>query len=97
MKWTANDIPDQSGRVAVVTGANSGLGLATSRELSRAGARVVMAVRNVQKGEDAARKLRDTAPNADVSVLELDLGDLSSVRESLTGVRYEFPTEARAG
>src|SRR5437016_14267990 len=78
--WTAADIPDQSGRVAVVTGANSGLGLATARELARAGARVVMAVRNVQKGEEAARKVRADAPGVDVTVMALDLGDVSSIR-----------------
>ena len=50
-RWTAADIPDQSGRVAVVTGANSGLGLVTASELARHGATVVMAVRDVAKGE----------------------------------------------
>jgi len=54
-KWTAGDIPDQHGRVAVVTGANSGIGLMTARELARADARVVLAVRNAEKGADAAR------------------------------------------
>lgn len=79
-KWTAAEIPDQSGRVAVVTGANSGLGLAVSRELARAGARVVMACRNVEKGEAAARSL-----SGQVEVRELDLADLSSVRTFADG------------
>jgi NAD(P)-dependent dehydrogenase (short-subunit alcohol dehydrogenase family) len=77
--WTAADMPDQAGRTAVVTGANSGLGLAVSRELARAGARVVMACRNVEKGERAADRVREQAPDAQVEVAALDLADLASV------------------
>jgi NAD(P)-dependent dehydrogenase (short-subunit alcohol dehydrogenase family) len=79
-RWTASDIPDQRGRIAVVTGANSGLGLATARELARAGAEVVMACRNTEKGEAAADKIRAAEPSADVTVEQLDLGDLGSVQ-----------------
>ncbi len=61
-KWTADQIPDQSGRVAVVTGANSGLGLITARELARAGARVVLACRNTDKGATALREVTAAAP-----------------------------------
>jgi NAD(P)-dependent dehydrogenase (short-subunit alcohol dehydrogenase family) len=71
--WTARDIPDQAGRIAVVTGANSGLGLVTARELARAGATVVMACRNTEKGERAAGQVPDGV------VEQLDLADLSSV------------------
>jgi NAD(P)-dependent dehydrogenase (short-subunit alcohol dehydrogenase family) len=80
-KWTAADIPDQLGRVAVVTGANSGLGLATARELARAGASVVLAVRDPAKGETAAGRIRAEMPGAGVEVAPLDLADLGSVRE----------------
>jgi NAD(P)-dependent dehydrogenase (short-subunit alcohol dehydrogenase family) len=80
-KWTATDMPDQSGRVAVVTGANSGLGLSTARELARAGATVVIACRNTSKGDQAADTIRAAVPAADVEVSELDLADLTSVRE----------------
>jgi NAD(P)-dependent dehydrogenase (short-subunit alcohol dehydrogenase family) len=79
-RWTAADIPDQSGRVAVVTGANSGLGLATARELARAGATVVLACRTTSRGEEAAATIRSTVPGAGPSVLALDLADLDSVR-----------------
>jgi NAD(P)-dependent dehydrogenase (short-subunit alcohol dehydrogenase family) len=79
-KWSTTDIPDQHGRVAVVTGANSGLGLIDARELARAGATVIMACRNTEKGETAAERIRGADPDAEVSVAALDLADLSSVR-----------------
>jgi NAD(P)-dependent dehydrogenase (short-subunit alcohol dehydrogenase family) len=77
-KWTAAQIPDQSGRVALVTGANSGLGLVTARELARAGARVVMACRSEAKGRDAVRAVEVRAPGAELELL--DLASLDSVR-----------------
>ncbi|HTT31639.1 MAG TPA: oxidoreductase [Solirubrobacteraceae bacterium] len=79
-KWTAADMPDQGGRVAVVTGGNSGLGLATARELARAGARVVLASRSAEKGRDAASSIATAVPGAEVSPAILDLADLGSVR-----------------
>jgi NAD(P)-dependent dehydrogenase (short-subunit alcohol dehydrogenase family) len=79
-KWTAVDIPDQTGRTVVVTGANSGLGLIDSHELARAGATVVMACRNTEKGEDAAEQIRGDTRNAQLVVEALDLADLGSVR-----------------
>jgi NAD(P)-dependent dehydrogenase (short-subunit alcohol dehydrogenase family) len=83
-KWTAADIPDQAGRIAVVTGANSGLGLVTARELARAGASVVVACRDMAKGEQAASAIRAAAPAADIQVQELDLANLAAVREFAT-------------
>lgn len=80
-KWTADQIPSQAGRVAVVTGANSGLGLVTARELARAGASVVMACRNAEKAASAADDIRAAAPEADVTVEMLDLASQQSVRE----------------
>ncbi|WDF37900.1 oxidoreductase [Streptomyces sp. T12] len=79
--WTAHDIPDQSGRVAVVTGANSGLGYATARELARKGARVVLACRSEARGTAAGVRLVGEVPGAQVELKRLDLGDLGSVRE----------------
>jgi NAD(P)-dependent dehydrogenase (short-subunit alcohol dehydrogenase family) len=74
-QWTAKDLPDLSGRTFVVTGANSGLGLIDARELARAGARVVLAVRDTAKGEQAVRTIDGPA-----EVRKLDLADLASVR-----------------
>jgi NAD(P)-dependent dehydrogenase (short-subunit alcohol dehydrogenase family) len=78
--WDVEDIPDQSGRTAVVTGANSGLGLVTARELVRAGASVVMACRNLDKGHTAVEEVRAAVPEAQVQLEELDLASLASVR-----------------
>ena len=80
-KWTADRIPDQSGRTAVVTGANSGLGLVTARELARKGAAVVLACRNLEKGEAARKEVEAHAPGAQLELEELDLASLDSVRE----------------
>lgn len=81
MSWTAADLPSFDGRSVIVTGANSGLGLVTARELARVGAQVVLACRNTAKGAAAAA----TMPG-DVEVRRLDLQDLSSVREFADGV-----------
>jgi NAD(P)-dependent dehydrogenase (short-subunit alcohol dehydrogenase family) len=78
--WDDEDIPDQSGRTAIVTGANSGLGLVTARELARAGASVVMACRNLDKGHAAVEEVRAAVPDAQVQLDELDLASLASVR-----------------
>ncbi|MER6106669.1 oxidoreductase [Streptomyces hirsutus] len=87
--WNANDIPDQGGRLAVVTGANSGLGRVAARELARAGARVVLACRSEARGRDALNLLRGEVPGAEAEVRRLDLGDLASVREFATALSGE--------
>ncbi|MHA6758920.1 oxidoreductase [Streptacidiphilus sp. PAMC 29251] len=79
-KWNTANIPSQAGALAVVTGANSGLGLVTARELARAGAQVVLACRDTGKGQDAASELRAAVPGARLDVQRLDLADLDSVR-----------------
>src|SRR5436305_8915026 len=87
--WTAGDIPDLSRIRAVVTGANSGLGLHTSLELARKGASVVLAVRDAARGAEAAEQIRGQVPGARLEVRTLDLADLSSVR------RFAAPFRAR--
>jgi NAD(P)-dependent dehydrogenase (short-subunit alcohol dehydrogenase family) len=79
--WSAENIPDQGGRVAVVTGANSGIGYATARELARGGARVLLACRSEARGVEARDRMVGEVPGADVEFTRLDLGDLASVRE----------------
>ena len=79
--WTAADLPSFTGRTVIVTGANSGLGAVTARELAAKGAKIVMAVRNTEKGEAAAQQI-----TGQVEVRRLDLQDLSSVRQFAGGV-----------
>ncbi|WP_030715520.1 oxidoreductase [Streptomyces sp. NRRL F-2580] len=82
--WNASKIPDQSGRTAVVTGANSGIGYVTARELARHGASVVLACRSAARGRAALVRLRAEVPGAEAEFLPLDLADLASVREFAT-------------
>jgi NAD(P)-dependent dehydrogenase (short-subunit alcohol dehydrogenase family) len=88
-KWSADQIPDQRGRTAIVTGANSGLGLATARELARAGAQVVLACRNPDKGCSAGEEILAAVPDASIEVGVLDLGRLESVRTFAEWFRAE--------
>ena len=80
-RWTTHDIPPLTGSTALVTGANSGLGFETSLALARAGARVVLACRNQDKGADAMDRIRREVPAADVQLGLLDLADLEAVRK----------------
>jgi NAD(P)-dependent dehydrogenase (short-subunit alcohol dehydrogenase family) len=82
MAWTAARIPDQSGAVAVVTGANGGLGLEVARELARRGGHVVMAARDQAKAEAAVASIRDQVPGASLELQPLDLASQASVREA---------------
>ena len=79
--WGVEQIPDQSGRTAVITGANSGLGRAAARELACHGARVVLACRDLDKGALTMQSLRSELPRAELALLELDLASLRSVQE----------------
>ncbi|MGI5347097.1 oxidoreductase [Streptomyces sp. CA-250714] len=89
--WTAEEIPDQTGRVFVVTGAGSGLGLATTRALARRGGHVVLAVRDVDKGRRAVAEITAEQPDAGLEVRHLDLADLDSVRAFADRLRADHP------
>lgn len=89
-KWTTADIPDQSGRTVVVTGANTGIGYHTAAALAFSGARVVLAVRNLDKG-NAARSRIAAKPEVDVTLTQLDLGSLASVRRAADELRSAHP------
>ncbi len=78
--WTVKDIPELTGKAAVVTGANSGIGYEMVRALARKGAIVILACRNKEKGEAALRQIRQEDPEAKVELMQLDLADLASVR-----------------
>ena len=80
MPWTTADLPNLTGRLALVTGANSGLGYETAKALAGCGAQVTMAVRDLDKGEKAAAEIRRAYPDATVEVDELDLASLASIR-----------------
>ena len=90
-KWTSDDVPGQHGRLAVVTGANTGLGFETARVLAARGASVVLAVRDTEKGKRAAAAIAVTAPGADVTVQPLDLASLESVRAAAGELRATYP------
>jgi NAD(P)-dependent dehydrogenase (short-subunit alcohol dehydrogenase family) len=85
--WTTNDIPDQTGRTAVITGANTGLGYETAAALAAKGARVVLAVRNTDKGQAAADLISRRSPGASVAIQELDLTSLQSIRAAAEQLR----------
>ena len=89
-----NALPDQHGRTAVITGANSGIGLEAARELARAGAHVVMACRDPAKGEAAAAAIRTELPAAELDVAALDLAVLDSVRAFAERCAHERPRPA---
>ena len=90
-KWTSDDVPGQQGRLAVVTGANTGLGFETARVLAARGASVVLAVRDTDKGKAAAARIAGTAPGANVTVQPLDLASLESIRAAAAELRARHP------
>jgi NAD(P)-dependent dehydrogenase (short-subunit alcohol dehydrogenase family) len=90
-KWTSDDVPGQQGRLAVVTGANTGLGLETAQVLAARGAAVVLAVRDIEKGKQAADRIAGTTPGANVMVQPLDLASLDSIRAAAGELRSTHP------
>ena len=91
MSWTANNIPDQTGRVAVVTGANGGLGLSTARELAAKGAHVVMAVRNETKAAAAVEQIRAAVPDASLELVALDLSSQAATKQAASSIVASHP------
>lgn len=86
-RWTASDVPDQTGRVAVITGSNTGIGYPTALALAKHGATVVLAVRDADKGAAAADRIRRSCPQAAVEVQPLDLSSLESVRAAAAALK----------
>lgn len=87
--WNEKDIPDQSGRTAVVTGANSGIGYVTARELARKGARMVLACRSEARGTEAGDRMAAEVPGTEIEFARLDLADLASVRQFAQAFPYD--------
>lgn len=89
-KWESNNVPDQKGRVTIITGSSSGIGYETARVLASKNATVIIAVRNLQKGNDAADKILGQHPNVDVKVMELDLANLESIHKFAVEFKKNF-------
>ena len=89
-KWTAENIPDQKGRIAIVTGSSSGIGFEAAKALANKNAKVIVAVRNLEKGEKAKSKILSKNKNADVELMKLDLADLSSVKTFAQEFKNKF-------
>jgi NAD(P)-dependent dehydrogenase (short-subunit alcohol dehydrogenase family) len=91
-KWTTANIPDQTGRTAVITGANTGLGYETAAALAARGASVVLAVRNLDKGKEAARRIEQSTLGAQVTLQQLDLTSLDSINAAAGELRDRYDT-----
>jgi len=89
-KWTLNQMPDQTGRVVVVTGANTGIGFETAAALVAKNAQVVLACRNQQKAEDALNRIRERTPDAELRFIPFDLASLNSIRGFGETFRSDF-------
>lgn len=89
--WTTDNIPDQKGKVILITGANSGLGFGSTKELAKKNAKVIMAVRNLSKGQTALDSIKSEVPHADLELMKLDLADLQSVLEFTAEFKKKHP------
>jgi NAD(P)-dependent dehydrogenase (short-subunit alcohol dehydrogenase family) len=89
-KWTQGDVPDLTGKVIIVTGANSGLGFESSKAFAEKNATVVMTVRNMDKGEAAKADILKIAPNAKLDLMKLDMSNLDSVREFAEAFKAKY-------
>lgn len=89
-KWTQNDMPDMTGKVVIITGANSGLGLESTKAVAAKGATVVMACRNLPKAEEAKAEVLRQVPNAKLDVMALDNASLDSVRAFAAAFKAKY-------
>ena len=90
MNFNLNNIPSQEGRVAIVTGANNGIGFETTKALATYGFKIVMACRNMVKAEKAKVELLQKVPTADIDILQLDLSNLDSVRTFAESFKKQY-------
>ncbi|MCX5738302.1 MAG: oxidoreductase [Proteobacteria bacterium] len=88
-RWTEANVPDQSGRVALITGANSGIGWEAARVLAARGAKVILACRSAERGNEAVTRIATLSPRADVRFLAMDLADLDATRRAAEQVRKD--------
>ena len=91
-KWTVQDIPSQAGRLALVTGATSGVGFYAARELARKSATVIMPARDMRKAKEAAERIEAEVPKAQLYLAKLDLAEFNSVREFGEHLRQRYGT-----
>ncbi|MCH6199532.1 oxidoreductase [Aquiflexum sp. LQ15W] len=89
-KWTANDIPNQTGKTIIITGATSGIGLEAAKILAAKGAKLILPVRNAEKGKNAVKEIKQRFPDADIAVMPLDISDLDSVRQFAEKVKTKY-------
>ena len=89
-KWTVEDIPDLSGQVAIVTGANSGIGFEAAKALDQKGATVILACRNEQKGKEAIVRIQSDVPKSNAELMLLDVAELASIRRFADKFRSRF-------
>ncbi len=90
INWNTDNIPDQNGKIAIVTGSSSGIGYETARVLANKNAKVIIAVRNLEKGEKAKSKIINQNSNAEIEVMNLDLADLNSVKSFSDSFKQKY-------
>ena len=93
--WTTADMPDLTGKVIIVTGANSGIGYEAAKEFARKGARTILACRSMEKAEAAFALLKDEVPDAPIAIMQLDLASLASVNKFAEAFKAKYDEETQ--